>query len=426
MRKTRFVRLFLLAVCISLLGCRKKHSEGVADVPPDTPTTQDTLRDLSPRWSHDGRRIAFLRSTEDRKMQLFVCNVNLEQVTPILEPELLSPDRELGSQLALYTAPNALAWSPDDHHIAFPRMDWFAFDDGERLPGAGLWSLDVRNGRVVPLATHPPRYAMPFYTYRSPQWSPDGRYVSYTGEGINGQRALFVRSIAAQTPQEVPPRFDDYEDSDGAVWEPQKSSPALVFRRRIRRSAQSPTTDTIRRIVPGSANSRGSGELTRITTAELYAAITGKNPPPLTAKYPADYYRIMPRIGHLAISPDGTQVAFSVTPNPLDWTQSRIAVFNRKSNLFRYVTRPSIRGYVAPVWIGSRRLGMLSPNGSRFDVCLLALRRNTPIRIGSIETSDCDWSPDRSRIVYTASTLQDESDTTLKIFYTGLSVTPTK
>ena len=426
MNVTRLARLFLFWIVFSLLGCRKKHTEGTADVPPDTPQTQYSVRDFSPRWSHDGRRIAFLRSTEDRRMQLFVCDAALEQVTPLLKPELLSPDRELGSQLALYTAPNALAWSPDDHHIAFPRMDWFRFEDGERLPGAGLWSLDVRNGRVVPLATHPPRYSSAFYTYRSPHWSPDGRYLSYTGEGVNGQRALFVRSLAAQTPQEVPPRFDDYEDSDGAVWEQQTSPAALIYRRRIRRSPQSPITDTVRRIVLGSAEGRGSGEVARITTAELYTEITGRSTPPLSAKSPPDFYRIMPRIGHLAVSPDGTQLAFSVTSNPMDWTQSQIAVVNRNTKAFRYVTHSDSRGYFAPVWIGSDRLGMLSPVGKGFEVCLLTPRRQKPFRIGTIETSDCDWSPDRSRIVYTASSKQDESDTTLKILYTGLSVTPAK
>jgi|GEM_PF-3217033 len=418
----RLARFILYSVYISLLGCRKKTPEGVADVPPDTPTTRNYARDVSPRWSHDGRRIAFLRSTEDRRMQLFVANTDLTEISPLLEPELLSPDRDLGSERDRFTAPNALAWSPDNHSLAFPRIDWFTFEDGERLPGAGIWSLDIRNGRVVPIAVHPPKYRSQFYTYRSPQWSPDSRYISYIGEGINGQRVLFVRTIAAQSSQEVPPRFDEYEDTDGAVWEPQASPPALVYRRKIRRGWQSPTTDTLRRMIPGSVESADSGELTRITTPQLYRALTGNEPPRIDAKYPAAYTQMAPRIGSVAISPDGQRILFAVSPAPLDNTKWQIAVYDRSTNRVRFLTPKDTRGYFAPVWIDNRQFGALATNGGKFDVMLCRFSGETPVRLGTLESSDCDWSPDRSRVVSASRSDKGERKTSLKILSTGLLI----
>ena len=355
-------------------------------------------------------------------MQLFVADPDLTEISPLLEPELLSPDRDFGSERARFTAPNVLVWSPDDHHIAFPRMDWFTFDDGERLPGAGLWSLDVRNGRVVPLAVHPPKYRSQFYTYRSPQWSPDSRYISYVGEGINGQCVLYVRAIAAQSSQEVPPRFDEYEDSDGATWEPQTLPPALVYRRKIRRSWQSPTTDTLRRLIPGSVESAGSGELTRITTPQLYRTLTGNEQPTIAAKYPAAYTQMAPRIGSLVISPDGQRILFAVSPAPLDSTKCQIAVYDRSTNRVRFLASNQKRGYFAPVWIDNRRFGALATNGNKFDVMLCRFSGETPLRLGTIESSDCDWSPDRSRVVYASRLDKSDRKTSLEILSTGLFI----
>lgn len=422
MTDKRFLGFILCGASISLLGCRAKIKPGQADVPPGTPTKPSSdFADVCPRWSHDGRRITFLRSTNDRRMQLCVADARLEAVSPLLEPELLSPDREFGSSLARYAAPNALAWSPDDRHIAFPRIDWFTFEDGERLPGAGLWSLDIQSGRVVPLATHPPRYASGFYTYRFPQWSPDGKFLSFIGEGVNGQRVLLVRSLRAHSPQEVAPRFDNFDDADGAVWEPNTLPPALIYRRKIQRMPQSLTTDTLRRMVPGSADGSRTGELWRITTPALYAHRTGKPIPSPVEAIPPKLPALLPRLGHLTVSPDGKRIAFSLTSNPRDMTQCEIGVYESATGRVHFVTPRNGKGYFAPVWIGNRRMGMLSPNGAKFDVCMLTQQGQTPIRLGTIDSADCDWSPDRSRIVAVSHSAAMPAKTTLKLFFTGIS-----
>ncbi len=205
--------------CSLLFGCARPPKPGLSDVPPGVRKVTGVYVDVNPRWSHDGKRIAFLRSTTDRKMQLQVTNGSLKQVQALFAPELLCPDRPYSPQLQRYSSPDTLAWSPDDRLIAFERTDWFLFEDGERLPGTGLWSFDTQTRAVQPLALHAPTYKNLFYFYHTPQWSPDSRYLAFVGEGINGQRVVFTRSLALQNPKAVTPRFDTYADSDWPVWQ---------------------------------------------------------------------------------------------------------------------------------------------------------------------------------------------------------------
>ena len=45
-----------------------------------------------------------------------------------------------------------------DRYLSYPARDVVTgTQDGERLPGTGLWSLDILHGRVTPLALHPPQ-----------------------------------------------------------------------------------------------------------------------------------------------------------------------------------------------------------------------------------------------------------------------------
>ncbi len=187
----------ILASLTLLAGCRHPKPPGALDVPPGLPAPPGVYTDINPRWSHDGKRIAFLRATPDRRLQLALADAGLSHPRALLEAELVCPDRPYSPGLRRYASPDTLAWSPDDRRIAFARPEWFTFEDGERLPGTGLWALNLTTGRVTPLALHPKRYLSVFYYYHAPQWSPDGRYLAFAGEGINGQRVIFVRRKSA-------------------------------------------------------------------------------------------------------------------------------------------------------------------------------------------------------------------------------------
>src|SRR5690242_10740500 len=108
-------------------GCRSALDLGLEDVPPLPKSEPGVYTDINPRWSHDGKRICFLRSTPDRRLQLYLSDSDLERATALLEAELVSPDRPYSSHLRRYSSPSTVAWSPDDRQIAFERAEWFQF-----------------------------------------------------------------------------------------------------------------------------------------------------------------------------------------------------------------------------------------------------------------------------------------------------------
>ena len=419
--RRRLRGLWLLSFLVGA-GCAKAIPAGTADQPPQPISPPGLYTDTNPRWSHDGRQIAFLRATPDHRMQLHVADAELERPLALLESELLCPDRPYRPSQETYSSTDTLAWSPDDRRIAFERIEWFTFDDGERLPGTSLWSFDTQSGRVMPLAVHPPHYFSIFYYYHTPAWSPDGRYLAFVAEGINGQRSLCIRPVSAQKPQETHPRFDNYEDSDWLSWQPtrpQSAQPrrsALVFRQSLRRSYNVPPTETLRTLTPGSAEGKATGEIWRITNRDYRAP---------SSVQAGKERAITLRIGQPAWSPDGDRVAFTLTPNANDYTRYEIWIWHRANGKAVRVSPPGV-GCFAPVWIGNAAIGCLSKKGDRYTVFVMAATGSSLKALGAVGSADCDWSPDRSALVWasppqTNAPTSDEP-TTLHLFPTGLRV----
>jgi Tol biopolymer transport system component len=449
--------IFLLLLCLT--GCRSGERQNARAPSVDYSALSAPYEDIAPRWSPDGRRIAFLRRTPDRRQQLYLTDIYLNRVLPLLEPEMACPDRLFNASQHRYLSPDALAWSPDGKQIAFIRGEWFKFEDGDRLPGTGLWSLDTVTGRVLPLALHPKDYKLGYYYYRYPQWSPDGRYLAFVGEGISGERVIFVRTLQGQKADEVAPRYDDYEDSDWPVWKPESErenhgetrreqenpttrpenqkpktkNPTLVYRQKIQRAATSPHTETLRRVQPGSADGRQSGEIWRLRAVD-YARLLAKRdngsrrdpeyrlglvqyPTPGTPKLEP----VAPRAGHLAFSPDGKRVAFTLTPDGQAFDRYELWTLEPDTGKAQRVRATPGPGYLAPVWIDNDRLGVLSPNGEQYDVKVIEVKTGTSRVLGTIESADCHWSPDRRFIVYAGKAgPRSAGETTLRLLQTGL------
>ena len=441
---------------LPLTGCSHPLRPGQSDVPLGLKARPGVFSDINPRWSHDGRRIAFLRATPDRKMQLHVIDYALTQSLgrpqAQLASELLCPDRPYSPALQRYNSPDTLVWSPHDRSIAFERLEWFTLGENERLPGTGLWSFDTTTHDVQPLAVHSSAYKDLFYYYHAPQWSPDGRYFAFVGEGINGQRVIFVRPLP-QNAKEVMPRFDNYQDSDWPAWRPDnyqngtekeretkrkqeirretptgieqrgtrreqsgvKQPSLLAFRQGIIHALATPTTETLRLLSPGNTARASARELWRMRAESLR---------PLLKDYRPEL-AIAPRVGHLVWSPDGCKLAFTLTPDANDYTLYALWIMNSDGTRAHRISPADDNGYLAPVWIDNSHLGALSPQHGKFDAVVLSLLDGHKRALGTIAASDCDWSPDRSQIVYALppdTQARPSNITTLRLFRTGITL----
>ncbi len=334
--------------------------------------------------------------------------------------EVVSPDRQYGSDLARYSSPDTIAWSPSDRFIAFERADWFTFEDGDRIAGTCLWAYDTKRHRAVKLIGHPPHYPGNLYYFHNPQWSPDGKFIAFTGDGVNGQKRIFVHPLLHQSDNNPTPRFDYFDDSDWAAWKPEHAgcdAHVLTLRQAILREPFTPTTETMRIMSPGTI--QPCAQIVRLP-AKTFTETTGRL---LNA-----HERITPRFGFLSWSPDGAKVVCTLTPSAREFNRYEIWIVGIVDAKMTRVSPvlPLSAGYIAPVWIDDEHIGALSPHGNRFDVVVLTLSTQEVRQIGTIGSSDCDWSQDRSKIVWADCRANDESDLSgsvhVNILNTGVRV----
>lgn len=407
-----FTPLLLVCLCLS---CGRAKLQGAEDLPPGTKLTSGIFADVAPRWSHDGKKIVFLRCTTDRKFQICVANSDLTQSAPLLQPEVVSPDRPYKTGRAGYRAADGPAWSPNDDKIGFSRIEWYTFDDGERLPGTALWIYDTRTGKSAPLAIHPGKYTGAFYYYRSLTWSPDGKYIAFVGEGVQGQAALFVRSLAGTKPVVDVPRYDQYGDSGWPAWSTEGHS--LVFRQGILRASTADPIETLRLISPGGTEAK-----------RLFATTPGRFREKFLPGKPAedadedDRQDIAPRIAGISWSPDGKQIAFTLTPDPMAPDQYRVCLLSAGGGSIRVVSPQDGHGYQYPVWINEYTLGALRTSKDGFDAVALSLEAGQHAGVlCHLPSDDIDWSPDRRHIVCAeAGKTKPAALTTLRVYETGL------
>ena len=117
-----------------------------------------------PRWSPDGKSVAFMRQTPQ------AVSIAIQPVGGLTVRELLTVDRPSGIQ--------GPQWAPDGRALAYTRAE-----------------TDGRTGvHVVDLAGSNREIAAPEGTSMFPSWSPDGRRIAFQHEKVGPRQIWAVGS----------------------------------------------------------------------------------------------------------------------------------------------------------------------------------------------------------------------------------------
>ncbi len=191
-------------------------------------------------WSPDGRRIAFVSadppSDADKKVQQDNGGVMvIDEKFPlgrlrVIElatkkvTDLTAPDRHVAG----------LAWSPDGTRLAFVGQPTPKVPDGDR---SDLFLVPATGGAVTPLVVQPGPDG-------SPVWSPDGRsiaFISSSGSSGLGDDHLFVVSAQGGVPRKVAPTFDNHFSS--VTWSPDSKDLYFTTTTRVRMQVMRASVD---------------------------------------------------------------------------------------------------------------------------------------------------------------------------------------
>jgi TolB protein len=150
--------------------------------------TNNTVNDLAPDWSADGKYLVFYRY-DGNQAAIYTMNI---------ENNLFSQRRQISPD----TLSNALypTWSPDGQLVAFHVLD----NDGNYQ----IYVMNADGTATRPLLEE-------YFNDKYPDWSPDGRYIIFQRE-IDGVTGIFVYSFITRQIEQVAVPNGDFQPD----WQP--------------------------------------------------------------------------------------------------------------------------------------------------------------------------------------------------------------
>jgi Tol biopolymer transport system component len=168
---------------------------------------------IAPSLSPDGRYIAFLTQKELFSIDLYMADVQTGRIIRKLSSANSDPHIE-----ALRYIDSSGTWSPDSEQFAY-----VAFANGDNQ----LVIVNSDNGRVAERITFDGIGAL-----ANPSWSPDGRYIAFSGQ-VGGISDLYIHDLeTAETTRLTNDKFADLQPD----WSPDGRTLAFTTDR-------GPTTD---------------------------------------------------------------------------------------------------------------------------------------------------------------------------------------
>lgn len=167
------------------------------------------IRPLTPKWSPDGRQVAFV-SAVDNRPHIFVIDIETEQLKDLSEA--------IGGELLFDSAPD---WSPDGTRIVFEslrdREFWAEQPDPEKKRGTLTADLHMMTADGVYLGN----ITQSKDDETEPAWSPDGRFLACVWQPPRGSAPrLTLRDIATGREERL---TDDDLGVSGPRWSPDGS-----------------------------------------------------------------------------------------------------------------------------------------------------------------------------------------------------------
>jgi tricorn protease len=147
-------------------------------------TATSGIREKFPRWSHDGKSLAYVSEATGEE-EVYVVDV------PIGEPEQLTK----GTRSWKYQP----AWSPDGKKLAYA--------DGSQI----IYVVDRETGKITPADSSD------YWEIRRYSWSPDSRYLAYDKYENHRYHSIFIYDTKNAKVIRVTDRFTDDIDP---VWDP--------------------------------------------------------------------------------------------------------------------------------------------------------------------------------------------------------------
>jgi hypothetical protein len=194
-----------------------------------TPVTTNGAVNVDPRWSPDGRRIAWVSTAGTGHFHVFVGEATGQGV----QGRPAWPERRSITPRYYYSAFDhelSPAWSPDGREIVYVGNPEISYGTG------GIYRRAL-NRDAAPVAVR-----VEETTWRAhPDWAPDGKRMIYSSYAGRQWHQLWITPAAGGDP--LPLSFGDYDDT-GARWSPDGTRLAFI-------SNRSGTTEIWLQDVPG-------------------------------------------------------------------------------------------------------------------------------------------------------------------------------